>query len=269
MTTVSAVEGYSPSLKVWSEQEKYEAMWNHDAYRHVAPGEGIAQLFLAQAKPRAGSTVIDFGAGTGRGALMLALMGNLRVRMLDFASNCLDEDVRNALTTQAHALDFTQHDLTKPAPFSAEYGYCTDVMEHIPKCQVNEVLKNILQGAQHVFFQIACEDDVCGKLIGQPLHLSVHPYEWWLKKLQEFEVQVHWSQDFGTHCCFYVTAWQSGEAVSESGVLNTAEEEILRNVTTNLKGKWQEFTPQYVNDEEVMILGGGPSMTANLPIIHQ
>lgn len=266
---LSSIEGFAPVVKVWTEQSKYEAMWEHEVYRAVAPGEGIAQLFLKTARPKAGSTVIDFGAGTGRGALMLALMGNVRVRMLDFAGNCLDPEVRQALTTQSHALDFTQHDLTKTVPFAAEYGYCTDVMEHIPKSQVNEVLKNVLQSAQHVFFQIACEDDVCGKLIGQPLHLSVHPHDWWLKKFQEFDCLVHWSQDFGTHCCFYVSAWQSGEAVSESGVLNTEEEEILANVRENLKGNWQEFTPQSVNDQEVMILGGGPSMNIQLQTIKQ
>lgn len=268
-TAVSALESYAPIVKVWTEQSKYEAMWEHPEYRAVAPGEGIAQLFLSQARPKAGSTVIDFGAGTGRGALMLAIMGNVKVKMLDFAGNCLDPEVKDALTTQAHVLDFTKHDLIEPIPFSAEYGYCTDVMEHIPKCQVDKVILNVLKSAQHVFFQIACEDDVCGALIGLPLHLSVHPYEWWLKKLQEYDVMVHWSQDFTSHCCFYVSAWQTGEAIAKSGVLNTEEEEILANVKANIAGDWQEFMPQPVSDAEVMILGGGPSMKAELETIKK
>lgn len=268
-TSVQALESFAPVVKVWTEQEKYEAMWRYDQYRAVAPGEGIAQLFLSQARPKPGSTVIDFGAGTGRGALMLAILGNVKVQMLDFAANCLDPEVKDALTTQAHVLSFTQHDLTKEVPISAEYGYCTDVMEHIPKCQVDQVLANILKSAQHVFFQIACEDDICGALIGQPLHLSVHPHDWWLKKFQQFDVAVHWSQDFGTHCCFYVSAWQSGETIAKSGVLNTGEEEILANVRANIAGDWQEITPQYVNDAEVMILGGGPSMGAELETIKR
>jgi 2-polyprenyl-3-methyl-5-hydroxy-6-metoxy-1,4-benzoquinol methylase len=172
MSTFDAgVEGFSPVLSVkpdpdlmkrLAEREKYQKMWAREEYRQVAPGEDVAQVFLQQARPKHGSEVIDFGSGTGRGALMIALFGGCKVHMLDFADNCLDEDVRNALKTQAHALQFTLHDLNKPVPFSAPYGYCTDVLEHIPPEYVDRVLLNVLRSAQHVFFQISCEDDVCG-----------------------------------------------------------------------------------------------------------
>ena len=271
-TALASVTGYSPTVAVQvrtEEQAKYESMWTHDAYREVAPGESTAPLFLEQARPARGSTVIDFGAGTGRGALMLAFFGGVKVRMIDFAGNCLDPEVRQALTTQAHALDFTQHDLTKPVPFSERYGYCTDVMEHIPPEDVDQVLANILQAAQHVFFQISCEDDVCGKLIGKPLHLSVHPFEWWLKKLQSFDCVVHWSADYGSHCCFYVTAWQSGQVFSDIGTLNVEDDELRANVETNAKGGWQQVQPYESNDFEVMIVGGGPTLNEHLETIRQ
>ena len=50
--------------------------------------------------------------------------------MLDFAGNCLDEAVRADL---GDGFTFQQHDLNKPVPIHAQYGYCTDVMEHIPE----------------------------------------------------------------------------------------------------------------------------------------
>jgi hypothetical protein len=200
---------------------------------------------------------------------MLAIMGNLRVRMLDFALNCLDEDVRNALTTQSHMLEFWQHDLTKPVPFSERYGYCTDVMEHIPPEDVDQVLYNILIAAQHVFFQISCEDDVCGKLIGKPLHLSVHPYEWWLKKLQSLDAVIHWSADYGSHCCFYVSAWQGGQAFSDVGTLNVEESQVRANVTANVKGDWMQVAPHLANDDDVMLIGGGPTLNEHLDTIKQ
>jgi hypothetical protein len=31
-----------------------------------------------------------------------------------------------------------------------------------------------------VFFQISTVEDSFGAVIGQPLHLSVHPHQWWL-----------------------------------------------------------------------------------------
>jgi len=121
--------------RTW-EQAKYETLWTKPEYRAYAPGESAAQVFLAQARPRPGSEVIDFGCGTGRGALMMALLGGMKVHMLDFAINCLDSEMRDALGTQAPVLKFTQHDLNKPIALRAEYGFCTDVMEHIPPDEV-------------------------------------------------------------------------------------------------------------------------------------
>lgn len=244
-------------------------MWKHEQYRAVAPGESAAQLFLEQARPKQGSTVIDFGAGTGRGALALAFFGALNVEMLDFASNCLDDDVRQMLVTQSHALRFTQHDLTKPSPVSARYGYCTDVMEHIPPEEVDRVLVNVLQAAEHVFFQISCEDDVCGALIGQPLHLSVHDHAWWLQKLQALDCAVHFSQDCGSHCIFYVTAWQKAESFVEHGVLNIEESQILENMRANLAADWNDVTPHVQNEFEVIILAGGPSLADHVDEIKR
>jgi SAM-dependent methyltransferase len=252
-----------------AERAKYEKMWAFQQYREVAPGESAATLFLSQARPKAGSEVIDFGAGTGRGALMLALLGGCKVTMLDFAENCLDEDVRNALTTQAHVLSFQLQDLNRPAKVSAQYGYCTDVMEHIPPQDVDRVLRNVLKAAQHVFFQISCTDDVCGALIGEPLHLSVHPYSWWHKKFQELDCAIHWSRDDGHTAIFYVTAWTPGTAVVDYGEINTSEAKIIENVKANLDAGWSEVTPHPTNDVEVMILGGGPSLNEFIDDIRE
>lgn len=250
-----------------TEQAKYQKMWDFPQYRAVAPGEEVAQIFLAQARPKAGSTVIDFGAGTGRGALMLAVLGNVRVEMFDFASNSLDPEVKEALTTQAHMLRFTQHDLNHKLPLAAQYGFCTDVMEHIPPVEVDRVLQNVLRAAQHVFFQIACTPDHCGQLINDHLHLTVENYAWWLNKLQALDCTVHWSQDMGSHCMFYVSAWQDGLEFVKHGVLNMEEAVMVENVKANLEKGIQEVVPHIANDMEMMILGGGPSLAGQLETI--
>lgn len=261
MTEQVGAVGYAPIVTVRPiEREIYRQMWERDEYRQVAPGEGCAMEFLSQARPPKGASVLDLGCGTGRGGLMLALLGGLDVTFVDFTDNCLDSDVRNALTTQAHCLRFINADLWKGIPANAAYGFCTDVMEHIPPAQVDRVLVNILQSAQHIFFQIATEDDVCGELIGHKLHLSVHPYAWWLQKFHELDCVVHWSREEGGACLFYVTAWSSGEEVVAHGQLNTSEEQIRANVKHNIAQGWDQVSPHETNDLEVMILGGGPSL---------
>lgn len=247
-----------------SEQEKYEKMWNIEDYRAVSPGEQLAMLFLSQAKPLPDSTVIDFGCGTGRGALMLALFGKMVVTMLDFAENALDEDVKNATVTQPHRISFIQHDLNQPAPVIASYGYCCDVMEHLPPEEVDVVLQNILNAASHVFFNISTVPDIMGERIGEPLHLTVKPYEWWAKKLRELGAVVHWSQDMKNSCCFYVSSWAHTTAkeseIEYDGKVNTEMERILENIKANIQGPWQTVVPHEIQNTEIMLVAGGPSL---------
>jgi 2-polyprenyl-3-methyl-5-hydroxy-6-metoxy-1,4-benzoquinol methylase len=239
---------------------KYGRLWAMPEYRKDSPGELLAQTFLAQARPRSGAEVIDFGCGTGRGALMLALLGNLKVTMVDFVRNSLDPEIQDALTTQAHALRFVKADLEQPLSVAAPYGFCIDVMEHIPPDRVDKVLNNILRAAQHVFFSIATVKDNCGALIGEQLHLTVESYTWWLRKLADRDCVIHWSAEEENRCLFYVSAWRPGREVVKSGVLNAEESKARENVAFNIAQGWEQIHPFPTNDTEVMILGGGPSM---------
>jgi hypothetical protein len=164
-----------------SEVEKYERMWSHSGYRDFAPGEASATLFLDVVKPD--GPVIDFGCGTGRGALRIAQAGH-EITLVDFAGNCRDE--------AAKALPFVKHDLTRPLDICAPYGYCTDVMEHIPTDDVEDVIRNIMDSANTTFFQISTVHDSFGEVIGHPLHLTVRPHEWWRQKFIELGYRVTW-----------------------------------------------------------------------------
>ena len=238
------------------ELSKYEKVWKHEQYRKVAPGEHSVELFMQIAKPRNTDTVIDFGCGTGRGGFKISQHGPT-VRLLDFTDNCLDEEVRKSLNGHVR---FENHDLTeKPTDFG-KYGYCTDVMEHIPTEDVKNVLKNIVSSARYVFFQISCEPDRLGELIGETLHLTVQPYSWWKERLEELKCNILWSHDAETHCLFYVSAWATGIDIREVAVANTSDEQIKKNVLENLSLNLTETEPHLPQDRELIILAGGPSM---------
>lgn len=247
-----------------SEQSIYERMWEIPEYRAVAPGESCVHEFLKQARPEIGATVLDLGCGTGRASLLLALPppigGNFNVTMVDFAENCLDPDIRDMLATQSHALRFVKADLTKEVPANARYGFCTDVLEHIPTEFVNRVLNNCLMACQHVFFQISTVPDVMGGRVGHPLHLTVRPYEWWLQKFKDRECVIHWSRQTPNSCMFYVSAWTDGKTIQDTGTLNMADEKAKENVAFNVKQGWMQVEPYDTNNLELMILGGGPSL---------
>lgn len=273
MTFFSAVFSEPPVVKVTNdrplEKDLYKMMWNIPAYRKVAPGEQAAFEFLRQAKPPVGASVIDLGCGTGRGGLNLAVFGSLDVTMVDFAPNCLDEDIVPMLETQKHVMRFVEADLSQPLPVQAAYGFCTDVMEHIRPHHVDRVLNNCLAACQHVFFQIATEDDVMGTLVGHKLHLSVHPYEWWLNKFKERDCIIHWSKEAPGYAYFYVSAWVSGSEVVDSGKLNVEEGLIRDNVSHNIKLGFQQVVPHNTSDVEVMLVGGGPSLARNIEKVRE
>lgn len=272
-TALTGIIGKAPVVSVSNsrplEKDLYKMMWERPEYRIFAPGEKAVFDFLSQAKPRRGSSVIDLGCGTGRGSLNLAFFGGLDVTMVDFAPNCLDADIVPMLETQKHVMRFLEHDLSQPLPVKAAYGFCTDVMEHIRPHHVDRVLDNCLDACQHVFFQIDTQEDEMGNLVGHRLHLSVHSYEWWLKKFNDRNCVIHWSDKDARYAYFYVTAWMSGDTFVDRGVLNTAEEKIKENVAHNVKLGFQQVQPHATNDVEVMIVGGGPSLADNIEEIRK
>lgn len=246
--------------RVWTEKEKYEKMWTVDDYRKVSFGEMAAQTFFSLAHPNAGDAVTDFGAGTGRGGLMLWAMGRMNVTMLDFASNALDDDLVTACRKFPDKIRFAEHDLTQPMGTHTRYGYCTDVMEHIPTEDVDKVLVNILDAAQSVFFRISTVPDHFGpRSLGQPLHLTVKPYSWWAKKFIELDCTILHSEDLGNAVDFYVTGWAS--KLPQNIKVNTSEEKILSNIKENSKFPCKHVRPHAVQeDTEIQILCGGPSL---------
>ena len=162
-----------------SERAKYERMWQHDQYRRKAPGESLVEDAINALGMQSGDSVIDFGCGTGRPAAKLQQRG-MAVAGADFADNCLDPGV---------SIPFYRACLWElPQDLSADFGFCTDVMEHIPAYYVCNVLAEIKRTTRRgCYFQIATRPDVMGKLIGETLHMTVHDAERWRSQLAQ-----HW-----------------------------------------------------------------------------
>ena len=176
-----------------SEREKYQLMWDFDSYRESSPGERVVDLFIDIVNPK--GKVIDFGCGTGRAGIKIREKG-LDVLLIDFTDNCRDEE--------AQSIPFIQCDLTKKIPAKSEYGFCTDVMEHIPTKDVETVIRNILNSAKTVFFQISTIEDSMGELIDQPLHLTVKPHSWWRDLFTSLGYEILWNDSNEINALFVV-----------------------------------------------------------------
>lgn len=273
MVASVGMAGFPPSVRVGPavnpEQAKYAALWMRDEYRAVAPGESWVMTFLSQARPPKNAEVIDFGAGTGRAALMLALVGGAKVTMMDFAANCLDPEVAGIMQAQPERLKFVEHDLTRLPAQNAAYGYCCDVMEHIPPQDVAKVLANILASARHCFFAISTVPDRMGALIGEDLHLTVRPATWWADQLRAVGATIHWQEAREDCCAFYCSAWMTPEQAIVNARVNVDVDTLDAQVKANLEAGWKQAEPHDRQGREVIVLCGGPSMNDHVEQIRE
>lgn len=162
------------------ERDTYETMFAVEAYSNESPGEIFLSLFIDMAKPEYGDSVLDAGCGSGKGALALAAAG-LNPYLLDLI---------DARVKEAHVFPFEGgHCLWSskiPLTLTSKWGYCCDVMEHIPTEFTMLVIANLLREVDDgVFFSISLEPDNFGALIGKQLHKTIQPFIWWRDRLNE------------------------------------------------------------------------------------
>lgn len=162
------------------EREKYLAVWERPEYRKVSPGMLECERAWLVCQMKSGQSLIDFGAGPCRAAKWFQDKG-LDVLAIDFAPNAREHD-------DVAFVEACLWDLPDTLP-KADFGFCTDVMEHIPGEKIHAVLANIALLTRHAaYFRIATRPDRMGpKLLGQRLHLTVQSGEWWRR-----QVEAHW-----------------------------------------------------------------------------
>ena len=157
-----------------SEREKYQKIWRLPEYRRRSPGLRHLHQALGWMQPRACSSWTDWGCGTGAVADALADLGH-EVRCVDIARNAY----RGALPFWRACL----WDLPEGMP-ATDYGYCADVMEHLPREHVEPALAGIAsRTVEACYFQVALFKEHFGDQIGQTLHLSVFPADWWRRRI--------------------------------------------------------------------------------------
>lgn len=117
--------------------------------------------------------VLDVGCGKGY------LVRRLRLNKIDAVGTDTSEFAGTLIPGF-----FTQAD-SKHLPFKKkefDLVISTDVFEHIPEEDVVEVYKEMKRVGKKVFALI------CTKRGTQATHITVHPIEWWRKKLKGVEI---------------------------------------------------------------------------------
>jgi hypothetical protein len=153
------------------ELEKYRKAWALPEYKQYSPGGEAAPKAIEFFHTRQKS-LWDFGCGNGK-ALERFRKAGFVCKGIDFVR--MDQD----------AIEGCLWDLDIQKLGKRDFGFCVDVMEHIPTEKVSAVLHNIWSMCRSkIWFGIALTHDRCGELVGETLHLTVQPVEWWREMLQ-------------------------------------------------------------------------------------
>lgn len=154
------------------ERDKYRRMWERKEYRRYSPGlEAAPDAFKHM---RQGESLYDLGCGTGRAGEWFSKRC-MNVVLVDFAPN--------AVEVQLPFVEACLWDMNLP---KSDWGFCADVMEHIPPQHVDDALRCIALCCKRAYLQIHCDHDGCGKLIGEKLHLTVQSPDMWAKTVARF-----------------------------------------------------------------------------------
>lgn len=178
-----------------TEREKYERIWKLKSYRDSSPGERLVSL-ACEHFGKEPASIIDFGCGTGRASLQFLDRGYGAVGV-DIADNCLDEEARRRLP-------FVEATLWELPPLRGQFGFCVDVMEHIPEDHVHSSLLEMWVAVEDsLFFRIATEPHM---FHGEELHPTIFTREEWEEVLcgiwkRVLEIPVH-NWDGAKGVCF-------------------------------------------------------------------
>ena len=176
------------------EQTKYEGVWGFEIYNEFSPGEKYAKAFDDLATD-SGACVLDIGCGAGKGGLALRGLG-YDVTFFDIAK--VNEDLEPFIQAPL----WSNWPANRPTNF--HYGFCCDVLEHIPTEYVGLSIYQILQACDEVFFSVGLSQDTYGALIKDNLHLTIRTYLWWREFLKEFG-EVKDARDMGVTGVYWLS----------------------------------------------------------------
>ena len=154
-----------PGLKtLHPEQIKYEKIWGWD--RYVAARYRVRARWWDAIAEHAGDaqTFVDLGCGNGYTAEHFGATG------VDIATNALQADI-----------PFIHRPIWESFDERWDFAICTDVLEHVPEDLVDRAIDTVRTVAERAFVVVDLDKE--GLNLGDPLHLTIRPKEWWEDKM--------------------------------------------------------------------------------------
>jgi SAM-dependent methyltransferase len=186
---------------VAQERTKYEAVWSLRDYKEFSPGLENVERFMKVVNPvhpagGLGRSLYDVGCGAGVAGLAFEERG-FRVTYVDLTDAGLDPRVDRTNFIKAPIWTDWMYE-------RHSYAFCCDVMEHIPTEFVMLSLSNIIRSATLSWINICNMEDKFGDILGEPLHLTVRPFNWWRDRIRSLGTVIE-ARDLCGTSLFVVT----------------------------------------------------------------
>jgi 2-polyprenyl-3-methyl-5-hydroxy-6-metoxy-1,4-benzoquinol methylase len=163
------------------EVEKYTLLWDlpqgygnnyeHPYWKEIV--ETLKDNFLRDWK----NEILDVGGGDQR---LGKFFPDQKYTSLDIAPNACEPGENAYPHIVADIREWSD-------PKAYDWVISIDVMEHIPTIDVPMTISNIYDSTREgAAFLISTRPDRGGKKIGQILHMTVRPPEWWVKEFGKF-----------------------------------------------------------------------------------
>lgn len=126
-------------------------------------------------------------------------------------------------------------EVTPDSDITAKFGICIDTEPDIDK---------IITKARRIYFVIPARQSM-----------------WkWIKKLEAKRCRILYAESTTFYYKIYCTAYVTEDDLNEWGKINIPNETIKKNVFANLDKGYREFQPFDMQDTEIAVVFGGPSI---------
>ena len=163
------------------ERDRFEEVWEKGDYRRGSTAQRLVP-FLAGVIPP-GSSINDYGCGTGRAEVLLAARGYRRIHMVDIAANALEDEARSLLELEGYTLAICPLE-SLPADFPvADWGICINVLMLADPERLDAILAEIRRTCRNLVVEVYDLDDV---RLGRNWTRIKGDAAWWAARLRKF-----------------------------------------------------------------------------------
>ncbi len=157
----------------------FDEVWEKGNYRLGSTADRLVPFLLQRIPP--GSTINDYGSGTGRAGVKLARAG-YRVNMVDISDVALEAEARSAIGDK---LTYTVAPLwALPQDFPvADWGICINVLMTVDPERIDEIQREICRTCRNLIVEVYDWPDV---RLGRDMTTIKGDSGWWAGEMSKY-----------------------------------------------------------------------------------